>query len=141
MADARASRHQQPRPKRGSPAASCRVFAYGTLLEPGRQKKLFGRRVHPVAATLAGWSKSRCVGRYYGIIRRPGAVTHGGILHLTRFEMTLADRWEQVPKLYVRRRLRMRANDSAATVRCWTYVPNAAEPEAGSGAARRLNPS
>jgi hypothetical protein len=104
-------------------ATTCRVFAYGTLLEPARQQKLFGRVVRPFAATLAGWNKSRCVGRYYGIVRRPGAVTHGGILGLTRSEMKLADRWEQVPRLYVRRRLSVRSKHSGTMVRCWTYVP------------------
>jgi gamma-glutamylcyclotransferase (GGCT)/AIG2-like uncharacterized protein YtfP len=102
-----------------------RVFAYGTLLEPARQRKLFGRRVPFVAAALSGWKKARCVGRYYGIVRCPGAFTSGGVLHLTRSELKAADEWEQVPRLYVRRRLSVRAKDAPTALRCWTYMPTA----------------
>lgn len=132
---------------RSRSAPTCRVFAYGTLLETARQKKLFGRRVPASAATLAGWSKSRCVGRYYGIVRSRGAATNGGILRVTRAELKLADRWEQAPKLYLRRRLRVRATDTAAMLRCWTYIPAAranqaprATPTRSSGNGTRGRP-
>jgi hypothetical protein len=133
MADPGRSRRSQPLPKRGLSAGRCRVFAYGTLLEPGRQKKLFGRRVRPIAAILTGWSRVRCVGRYSGVVRRPGAVTQGGILCLTRPEIKVADRWEQVPHLYIRRRLSVGVKHRAGTLRCWTYVP-------APGAARKPRP-
>jgi gamma-glutamylcyclotransferase (GGCT)/AIG2-like uncharacterized protein YtfP len=110
------------------------VFAYGTLLEPARQRRLFGRDVPAAPAVLSGWLKSRCVGRYFGIRPRAGAVTRGGLLRLNSAEIKAADAWEMVPELYRRRRVRVRVEASLpqlikegrrrpAIVPCWVYVP------------------
>jgi len=122
--------------KRRAAAATARrrVFAYGTLLEPARQRRLFGREVPAVPAILPGWRKSRCVGRYFGIRPGAGAATRGGLLQLSAAELKAADAWEKVPELYRRRRVRVRVEaalvQAAAavklrteTVTCWTYVP------------------
>jgi hypothetical protein len=98
-----------------------RVFAYGTLLVPSRQKLLFGRRIPRVPAVVAGWRKKRCVGRYFGIVRERGSRTKGGVLLLTRAELAAADRWEGAPTLYRRRRIR--ATCAGRTLACWAYVP------------------
>ncbi|HXQ81843.1 MAG TPA: gamma-glutamylcyclotransferase family protein [Opitutaceae bacterium] len=98
-----------------------RVFAYGTLLARSHQRRLFGRRIPWEPAALAGWKKVRCVGRYFGIIRQGGSRTEGGVLLLTRAELAVADRWERIPNLYRRRRVRViSAGRSCA---CWVYVP------------------
>ncbi len=98
-----------------------RVFAYGTLLWPSRQKKLFGRTLPRSPAVLAGWRRERCVGRHYGIIRRAGAKTGGGLLALTGKELMRADLWEGVPFLYRRRRVRV--TSAGRSMACWVYVP------------------
>jgi gamma-glutamylcyclotransferase (GGCT)/AIG2-like uncharacterized protein YtfP len=98
-----------------------RVFAYGTLLAPSHQKRLFGRHLSWEPAVLTGWQRLRCVGRYYGIVRRPGAATIGGVLGLTRAQFAAADRWERIPRLYRRRRVRVKAG--GRNLLCWVYVP------------------
>jgi gamma-glutamylcyclotransferase (GGCT)/AIG2-like uncharacterized protein YtfP len=98
-----------------------RVFAYGTLLSPLRQRRLFGRLVPWKPAVLAGWRKVRCVGPYFGIVAERGARTEGGVLLLTGDELAGADRWERVPELYRRRRVRVRR--AGRSVACWVYVP------------------
>lgn len=98
-----------------------RVFAYGTLLWPSRQKRLFGRKLARLPAVLAGWRRERCVGRYYGIVRRAGAQTRGGLLSLTKSELSAADLWEGVPALYRPRRVRVES--AGRRIACWVYVP------------------
>ena len=98
-----------------------RVFAYGTLLDPVHQRRLFGRRVSPAPAVLPGWKKVRCVGRYLGIVRDRGYRTKGGVLLLTRGELAAADRWEGVPEIYRRRRIRVESTGRGFA--CWVYVP------------------
>ena len=99
-----------------------RVFAYGTLLAPSHQRRLFGRLITWERALLRGWKKLRCVGRYYGVVRRKGAQTKGGILVLSREQLAIADRWERIPRLY--RRRRVRAAVEGRTLVCWVYVPS-----------------
>lgn len=99
-----------------------RVFAYGTLLARSHQERLFGRPIAWKPAVLRGWLKLRCVGRYYGIIRRKGAETRGGVLRLSRAQFAAADRWERMPRLYTRRRVRATAQGQALV--CWVYVPS-----------------
>ncbi|HEY1765753.1 MAG TPA: gamma-glutamylcyclotransferase family protein [Opitutaceae bacterium] len=99
-----------------------RVFAYGTLLVPTHQRRLFGRLIAWAPAVLPGWRKLRCVGRYYGIVRRKGAETKGGVLMLTRTQFAIADRWERMPRLY--RRRRVRATAAGRALACWVYVPS-----------------
>jgi len=98
-----------------------RLFAYGTLLSAARQKRLFGRLVAAEPAALEGWRRARCVGRYFGIVRTRGARTRGGVLRLTRAELACADRWEGVPDLYRRRRVRVACAGGGRD--CWAYVP------------------
>src|ERR1035438_1292211 len=105
----------------GDPSAMHRVFAYGTLLAPSRQKRLFGRRIPLAPAVLTGWRKVRCVGRYPGIVRDPNSRTEGGVLLLTRAELAAADDWEGVPDLYRRRRIRVTSGGRSRA--CWAYVP------------------
>jgi len=103
-----------------------RVFAYGTLLDPSRQKSLFGRRIPHLPAVLAGWKKVRCVGRYLGIVRARGARTEGGVLALTRAQLAAADLWEGVPESYARRRVRVAS--AGRVCLCWVYVPARLRP-------------
>jgi gamma-glutamylcyclotransferase (GGCT)/AIG2-like uncharacterized protein YtfP len=98
-----------------------RVFAYGTLLDPSHQKRLFGRRIPRAPAVLPGWKRTRCVGRYLGIVRDRGSRTKGGVLLLNRAELAAADRWEGVPDLYRRRRVRVES--AGRKWPCWAYVP------------------
>jgi len=98
-----------------------RVFAYGTLIAPSHQKRLFGRRIPWAPAVLAGWKKVRCVGRYFGIVRERGSRTEGGLLLLTRAQLGVADRWERIPNFYRRRRVRV--TSAGRSYPCWVYVP------------------
>ena len=98
-----------------------RVFAYGTLLSPLRHKRLFGRRIPWKPAVLEGWRKARCVGPYFGILRDPGSRTDGGVLLLSGAQLASADRWERVPDLYRRRRVRVACG--GRSLGCWAYVP------------------
>ncbi|HMD60994.1 MAG TPA: gamma-glutamylcyclotransferase family protein [Opitutaceae bacterium] len=104
-----------------APQTRHRVFAYGTLLSPFRQKKLFGRLIPWAPAVLSGWRRKRCVGPYFGIVRDRGSRTEGGLLLLTREQFAAADRWERMPWLYRRRRVRV--TSSGRRVVCWVYVP------------------
>jgi len=98
-----------------------RVFAYGTLLSPLRQKRLFGRRIPWEPAVLAGWRRARFLGRYFGIVADRASRTAGGVLVLTGGQLACADRWEGVPELYRRRRLRVAS--AGGSLVCWAYVP------------------
>ncbi|HKB91487.1 MAG TPA: gamma-glutamylcyclotransferase family protein [Opitutaceae bacterium] len=96
------------------------LFAYGALLEPERQKILFGRETPPEPATLLGWRKVLYADGYFGVLPTPGAETTGGLLTVTDTELAAADEWEDIPKLY--RREETFVLIGSTCIACWVYV-------------------
>ena len=99
------------------------LFAYGTLLDHAVQRRVFGRPVNSAGARLAGWAvRARMVrGRYPGIERAAGAAAPGRVLELGRGDLGRADAYEDAPRLYRRRRMRVRR--AHRTLAAWVYVP------------------
>ncbi|HET7536289.1 MAG TPA: gamma-glutamylcyclotransferase family protein [Candidatus Didemnitutus sp.] len=98
------------------------LFAYGTLLDPGVQRRVFGREVAVTPARLMGWAvKQNFVhGRYPGIVATKDGNTAGGLLRITANELAGADAYEDAPKLY--RRVRVTVRAGAKRLRCWVYA-------------------
>jgi gamma-glutamylcyclotransferase (GGCT)/AIG2-like uncharacterized protein YtfP len=100
-----------------------RVFVYGSLLNPKRQREVVGRELPMLPARLPGYERGR--GRYFYIVARPGAETLGAILlDLDARDISALDRYEEVPDLYKREAVTvMTAGNGRIT--CWCYMPTA----------------
>jgi gamma-glutamylcyclotransferase (GGCT)/AIG2-like uncharacterized protein YtfP len=103
------------------------LFAYGTLLQKPVQRRIFGRTIPPAPAEVKNWRVVRTLvrARYPGVVPQEGGRVRGGILALRPGELQAADRYEDSPRLY--RRRRVVAHAGRVGVRCWIYVPCAAE--------------
>jgi hypothetical protein len=55
-----------------------RVFVYGSLLDPRRQREVVGRELRMLSARLPGYERRR--GRYFYIVPRANVETPGAIL-------------------------------------------------------------
>ena len=99
------------------------LFAYGTLRDSGVQQRVFGRTLATAPARLSGWRVEATMvrARYPGIVRDPEAVALGELQELRPGELAKCDLYEDVPRLYRRRRVDVRCGRQA--VRCWVYVP------------------
>ena len=98
-----------------------RLFCYGTLMFPEVMRRLTGRDLEAVAASLEDYGCYTVNGQVFpGMISEPGAVTPGLVYtgvgdHL----LQLLDRYEG--ELY--RRRRVCATDTAGRpLQAWTYV-------------------
>ena len=98
------------------------LFAYGTLLQPAVQLRVFGRTLEMRPAVLRGWRiVPRAVGgRYPAIVPAANAVTPGALLRLGAGHLGRADAYEEVPRLY--RRKRVTVASAEGPNRCWVYV-------------------
>jgi gamma-glutamylcyclotransferase (GGCT)/AIG2-like uncharacterized protein YtfP len=91
----------------GNTAPTCHVFAYGTLIEPGRLDAVLGHKHlgERLAARLVGYQRVS-VARYpypY-VVRKPGASVDGVLLmDLSPYDMQVLDRYEDVESGVYRR--------------------------------------
>jgi len=98
-----------------------KVFIYGSLQEPALQRELFGRNI-PVKfkAVLKDFSK-KINGKYPFVVPNPGEIVEGFVILLRVNELAIADKWEEVPESYVRRRVKVEVKPGS-TMEVWVYV-------------------
>ncbi len=100
------------------------LFAYGSLLDARVRDRLLGRPVTTSAAWLQEYERRRR--HYFYIVKSAGSRTPGLILEdLSARDFELLDRYEEVPRLYVRTRAEV-IDARGETRRCWLYLPTAA---------------
>jgi len=99
------------------------LFVYGTLIDRDLRERLIGRAVSASPALLPGYERRR--GRHYYVVKRDGARADGLLLEgLNERDFALLDRYEDVPRLYVRERVEV-IDEHGAARRCWLYLPTA----------------
>jgi gamma-glutamylcyclotransferase (GGCT)/AIG2-like uncharacterized protein YtfP len=98
-----------------------RVFVYGSLLDPKRQRKVAGRELRTLPARLPGFERRRT--RHFYIVPKPGAETAGAILlDLDARDLSALDRYEEVPVLYTREIVTVHT-PGQGRIACWCYLP------------------
>jgi gamma-glutamylcyclotransferase (GGCT)/AIG2-like uncharacterized protein YtfP len=98
-----------------------RLFAYGTLVDSTRRRRLLRREIETESARLHGYARGRR--RYYFVAARAGATVKGAILHgLDSHDFAIMDEYEEVPRLYTRERVIVSDRDGK-DVECWIYLP------------------
>jgi len=98
-----------------------RLFVYGSLMEPELRRRLLGRQVSAEPGYLHGFERRH--GRYFYLARKAGGVVAGQILSaLSAQELETLDRYEEVPRLYTRRRVSVLRSDRRPC-RAWVYLP------------------
>jgi gamma-glutamylcyclotransferase (GGCT)/AIG2-like uncharacterized protein YtfP len=110
-----------------------RIFAYGTLRDPGYQRALFDRELPLIPARLDGWMTVVAEGGFLTIVPVAGEAVDGDVIVVDDAALRVADAWEEVP-LY--ERIEIDANVAVgAPLRAWVYVRPTAQrerPPAGS---------
>lgn len=100
------------------------LFVYGSLLDAAHRAALIGREVGAAPARLEGYERRR--GRYFYIVERAGAETSGLVLSgLGERDFAALDRYEEVPHLYTRVKIKV-THAGGAALRCWVYLPTPA---------------
>jgi gamma-glutamylcyclotransferase (GGCT)/AIG2-like uncharacterized protein YtfP len=100
---------------------SAALFAYGSLLDSDLRERLLGRAVPALSASLPDYERRRR--RHYYVVKRDGARTDGLLLEgLGPRDFALLDRYEEVPRLYVRERVDV-IDEHGASRQCWLYLP------------------
>ena len=98
-----------------------RLFVYGSLINPAERLRLLGRPIEASPARISGYSRGKK--RYYFVKKEEGAITDGAILEgLSTRELAILDDYEDVPALYTRERIAVRAADGRE-IECWIYLP------------------
>lgn len=96
------------------------VFAYGTLLDPEVQQRLFGQRLFTLGpATLYGW-KRFSVTEYPYIQPSNQDNVSGQLLLLSTQQLLLADEWEEYPEIYQRELLQV--SSVQGNLYAWAYT-------------------
>ena len=99
------------------------LFVYGSLLDRGLRERLLGRAVSTSPTGLPDYERRR--GRHYYVVKRDGARTDGFLLEgLGPSDFELLDRYEDVPRLYVREQVGV-IDEHGASRGCWLYLPAA----------------
>ena len=97
------------------------LFVYGSLMNPGERARLLGRPIDASPARLPGYARGRK--RYYFVAKQAGAVSEGAILEgLSRRDLAILDKYEEVPALYTRERVEVLAA-YGRKIECWIYLP------------------
>jgi gamma-glutamylcyclotransferase (GGCT)/AIG2-like uncharacterized protein YtfP len=100
-----------------------RVFVYGSLLEPARQREIVGRELRMLPARLPGFERRRS--RYFYIVPNPATETQGAILmDLNARDLAAIDRYEEVPGLYTREVVTVHT-PANGRMTCWCSMPAA----------------
>ncbi|MBW6480476.1 MAG: gamma-glutamylcyclotransferase [Bacteroidales bacterium] len=101
------------------------LFAYGSLLDPMVQKELFNRTLTPEGqAVLFDWRKHTHE-EYPFITAEKGSQVKGEIIVLTEKELSVADKWEEAPDVYQRKKLTVQLMDGSR-MRVWVYTRKSA---------------
>jgi len=97
----------KPESNVGHTPPTCHVFAYGTLIEPGRLDAVLGHRHQGerLAARLVGYQRVSVPSYPYPyVVPTPGATVDGVLLmDLSPYEMQALDRYEEVESGVYRR--------------------------------------
>ncbi len=102
---------------------SSALFVYGTLLDTSFRVRLLSHEVANTPARLPGYERRR--NRHHYVVRNSGAETPGLLLEgLDARDFEILDRYEDVPRLYVRERAEV-IDERGARRRCWLYLPTA----------------
>jgi gamma-glutamylcyclotransferase (GGCT)/AIG2-like uncharacterized protein YtfP len=98
-----------------------KVFIYGSLQEPALQRELFGRNI-PVKfkAVLKDFARKND-GKYPYVIPSAGDRVEGYVILLKVSEIAIADRWEEIPESYMRRRVKVEVKPGNS-MEVWVYV-------------------
>jgi gamma-glutamylcyclotransferase (GGCT)/AIG2-like uncharacterized protein YtfP len=97
------------------------LFAYGSLLDPVIQKQLFKRTLTPEGqAVLFDWKKHTHE-EYPFITEEKGSYVKGEIIVLTEKELSIADKWEEAPEVYQRKKLVVQLMDGNP-MKAWVYT-------------------
>ncbi len=97
------------------------LFAYGSLLDPVIQKQLFKRTLTPEGhAVLFDWKKYTHE-EYPFITAEKGSHVKGEIIVLTEKELSIADKWEEAPEVYQRKKLVVQLMDGSS-MKAWVYT-------------------
>ncbi len=97
------------------------LFVYGSLTNPAERLRLLGRPINASPARLVGYARGRK--RHYFVVKRADSVTDGAILEgLSAGDLAILDAYEEVPTLYTRERIGVRAADDSK-IECWIYLP------------------
>jgi gamma-glutamylcyclotransferase (GGCT)/AIG2-like uncharacterized protein YtfP len=103
------------------PDEATTLFVYGSLLNPVRREEIIGHAVEVMTATLHHYELSRA--RYFYIRQHPGISTAGLLLlKLTPLDLQKLDRYEEVPRLYMREKIEV-FDQNGNPLRCWIYLP------------------
>lgn len=97
------------------------LFIYGSLLDAALRAKVIGHLTWVTPATLRGYERDKR--RYWFIRSRDAASVEGAVLmSLTADDLQALDRYEEVPRLYTRQRVRVRLADGSER-ECQVYLP------------------
>ena len=83
------------------------LFSYGTLTDIQIQKILFEQEIKMVNAILEGFRVYADIDGYYYVKEYGNQVIHGKILELTKEQIWIADKWEDVP-MYSRKKVNVK---------------------------------
>jgi len=107
--------------KYSNPVIMQYLFVYGSLLDPVIQKQLFNRTLTPEGpAILYGWKKHTRE-EYPFITTDKGSQVKGEIIVLTEKELSIADKWEEAPGVYQRKKLIVQLMDGSQ-LKAWVYT-------------------
>ncbi len=113
-----------------------KLFAYGSLLDPALRRRLLGRTVTTLPARLSGFERRRA--RHCYLVKRRGGAVEGLVLaNLDGCELERLDAYEEVPRLYRRRRCKVVAPGARRAIPCWVYL---AVPALLAALARKRGP-
>lgn len=98
-----------------------KIFAYGTLLEPDIQLQLFGRQLEAESTALLNNYRKYTHEKYPYILPSKGSLVEGKIIFLTKAELEIADRWEEVPVAYTRQKVQVKEGNHTLT-EVWAYI-------------------
>ena len=97
------------------------LFVYGKLIEASLRDRLLGHPARTLPARLPNYERRRS--RYYYVVKQAGRETAGLVLlGLGAADFKVLDRYEEVPRLYMRERAEVIIGEGQR-LRCWLYVP------------------
>lgn len=101
------------------------LFAYGSFLDPVVQKQLFKRTLTPEGqAILYDWKK-HTYEEFPFITPEKGSQVKGEIIVLTDKELSIADKWEEAPDVYQRKKLAVQLMDGSR-MKVWVFTRKSA---------------
>lgn len=90
------------------------LFSYGTLMDVEIQKILFDQEIKMINAILEDYKVYADADSYYYVKKYVGQVIQGKVLELTKEQIWIADRWEEVP-VYLRKKVDVKLENGEST--------------------------